>query len=185
MVWPRNEHVMALNIEEDPDLQDIALAPTEEKAQREMDAYMRACVAIDPTRVQDEFVRIPADLAFWSARSDDAMDAYLRAKDALEKAEATAELAIRTTAANVGEKVTESVVRARVLVHPLYRDAIEKEITAETAKNRMRSIVAVIMTKKEMLISVGAHVRAEMQAHPAIRDQVAASSAYGKGGRNG
>ena len=155
----------------DPDL-DVAETDQKEEVEK-LATYLRECVRIDPSKVTEEFVRVPSDLAFWSERYNDAAEAYLRAKMLRDKCAAEVELQVRRAAMVHGEKLTESIVQARAAVDEECNAVNLAVIEAEANKNRLRSTVDAILAKKDMLVSVGAHLRAEMGRDPVVRDQPA------------
>lgn len=157
----------------DPDL-DVDLGEVDQRQEAEkLAVYLRECVRIDPSKVTEEFIRVPSDLAFWSERYNDAAEAYLRAKMTRDKCAAEVELRVRRDAAHRGEKLTENIVQARVTVDEEFTAMNLAVIEAEANKNRLRSTVDAILAKKDMLVSVGAHLRAEMGRDPVVREQAA------------
>ena len=57
-----------------------------------VDAYLYDCVNVEPEALQEEFVRIPADLAYWNERYAQAHREHLLAKLDAERAEALADI---------------------------------------------------------------------------------------------
>ena len=150
----------------DPDLDP---PPPDLETAEGMNAYLRACITINPHDISGEFVRLPSDLAFWSEKYNSAAEASMRAKLHREKCAAEVELAVRKVALQSGEKITESVVSARVAVDPDYHEMSMAYVDAEADRNRLRSTVDAILAKKDMLVSLGAHARAEMTANISTR----------------
>jgi hypothetical protein len=51
-------------------------------------------------------------------------------------------------------------------------DAKMRAIEAEVDEKRLRGVLDAVRTKRDMLISLGAHVRIEMEHDPVIREEV-------------
>lgn len=146
--------------------------PTKLTPGEEADLYAGRVAKIDPLQLNDEYIRLPADLAHWNARLAEATEAQLEAELVFERTEAKLFIGWREQLAmEAGAKVTESTVKERVHDDPRYADARMKMIEAEVALKRVRGVVDAIGAKKEMLISLGAHVRKEMDGSPAVRQQ--------------
>ena len=62
------------------------------------DEYLAECVVINDFALDEEFIRMPADMAYWNARYADALRNYLLAK--LDHERNAARLHLRTKAAN-------------------------------------------------------------------------------------
>lgn len=136
-----------------------------------LDEYERRVALIDPLRLHEAYIALPADLAHWNARLAEAFEAYLRADFERDKMEARLSLEGRHALAIEQGKVTEAQVRERVRLDPRWEEISLAAIEAEARKVRTRGIVDAILAKKEMLISLGAHVRKEMEHNPVLRDQ--------------
>lgn len=145
---------------------------------------------IDPDRVREsteinrhdlihEFASVAGHMAYWSERFAEAQRGYGEAKFALELTEARLAMRHRETLGalvSAGELklprgVTEAMVQERVLTDPVYQGARLDLIEAEAAKARLHGIVGAVATKRDMLVSLGAHVRAEMNLDPLIRER--------------
>lgn len=142
------------------------------------DEYLRECVRIDDFDIQAEYIRLPADLAYWNSRYADAYRDWNSSKLELDMLCSTLSLAIRDELINQakGGRVTLAEVEQVLHTTPQYRDAKQKEILAEADKARLYGVVDAIRAKKEMLISLGAHIRLEMGNDPLIRNARAAAS---------
>jgi hypothetical protein len=133
------------------------------------DEYRRDCVRIEPLCMEEEFVRLPADLAHWNAQLSDAVRAFLLAKLNLEETEAKLTIVHREALIAENGKTTESQVAAAVTVDPKLHAARVMLIEAEVAKGRIGGFAEAVKAKRDMLISLGAQLRAEMQGDPSIR----------------
>jgi len=117
-------------------------------------------------------VRLPADLAHWNARFADAYEAFLEADLAFDKMESRLAVEHREELLAMGSKATEAAVREAVQTDPRWSQARMARIDAEVDKVRARGVVDAILAKKDMLISLGAHVRQEIDNNPTLREQV-------------
>ncbi len=139
---------------------DLSNQPDEE-------GYYREAVAITPEAIAEEFTRIPSDLAFWGERFAESSRTYLLAEQAVKECRSRLRLAIRETAA---VKMTVDAVEAEVEGRAEYQSLKLAEIESEAAKMMSKARLDALIAKKDMLVSLGAHIRAEMgPAH--IRDR--------------
>lgn len=145
----------------------------------ELDEYLRQCVRIDPEDIQEEFVRIPSHLAYWNARYARALRDHLMAKIDLDVLKANLDPAIRLELMNRGVKVTEAQVSAAIETHEDVVAARMRVAETEVTKNEMYGSLDAIRSKKEMLVSLGAHLRAEMEGDPLIREQTRSKKVRG------
>ena len=147
----------------------------------EVDAYVLNAVTIVPEAIQEEYVRIPADLAYFNQRYADAYREYSHAKVGLARLEGLLRIKHREDLLASGVKVTESQVDASVQGDASYQDAQDRFVDADVARVRSQGVVDAVRAKREMLVSVGAHLRAEMGGDPSIRNQANASASYRRG----
>lgn len=142
--------------------------PVEKEA--DLERYLRECVQILPEVIEEEYVRFPADFAFWNARYAAAFERWLRLKVERELTynhllgEVRAELETIKTKATVSEVESEALRRREFL------DAKLAEVQAEAEKVRLYGVMEALRSKREMLISLGAHIRLERSQDPMIRN---------------
>lgn len=146
----------------------------------ENDSYLRDCLRINPEDIQAEFIRIPGDLAYWNAQYSQAIRAHLHAKLDEKLLEANLEPVVRQALRDAGAKITEAMVKAGIESHDDYVAAQRKTIEADVWKSECYGRLDAIRSKKEMLVSLGAHLRMEMAADPLIREQM--RGAHGRTG---
>lgn len=125
------------------------------------DSYFKESVDITPEAIQEEFIRVPADMAYWGAKYAEASRAYLIAEQAVKECKARLRLAIRETATT---KLTVDDVDARVEGSAEYQTTKMAEIEAEAAKLAAKARLDAVIAKRDMVMSLGAHIRAEMGA---------------------
>lgn len=137
-----------------------------------VDQYLAECVQIEPLAIEEEFVRVPADLAYWNERYTRAVDAFHRAKIRVSKLEALLSIEHRE-ALTANGKATEKMIEAAVESDQRLLDARDSLVNAEVEKVRLAGYCEAVRTKRDMIISIGAHLRAEMGGDPSIRSQQA------------
>ena len=135
------------------------------------DPYVADSIRIEPMAIQEEFIRVAPDLACWTTRLSTANEGYQLAKWRAEKTEAKLRVHHRETLLQLTSKVTESQVDAAVTLDPETDVARLNLIRAEAEKIRIAGLCEAVRAKREMLVSLGAHVRSEMQGDPVIRNQ--------------
>jgi hypothetical protein len=125
--------------------------------------------SIFPEQIEEEFVRTPADVAYWNAQFSDALDEYLRARARRDLEWSRIWLLTRERLLAAGEKATEKIVDAMTTVDAEYQAANEASIAAEAKKARLYGAVDAVRAKKDMIQSLGAKLRAELEGDPMVR----------------
>lgn len=138
----------------------------------EVTAYLKECVTIEPMALEEEFIRVPADLAYWGARFADSQKQAALAKLRRDEVEAAIDAEHRAEAMAAGEKVTEKVIASRVQGDERLKAVELALIDAEASAQRARAFCDAVRAKRDMVIALGSQVRAEMQADPSIRQQM-------------
>lgn len=145
----------------------------------EVDDYLAKACEIDPLCIQEEYVRLPADLAYWNQKYAIAFRAWARARLSRKRLEAVLAIEHREQFAVDGRKATEGMVTAAVETDDRLEAAAAFEVEAEVEKVRLWGVLDAVRAKKDMLVSIGAHVRAEMNSDPTVRAQHA-SGRFGR-----
>ncbi len=149
---------------------------------QEFDDYMVDCVVIDEANVTDEFCRVAADRAYWGSELSQAIENELMAKltvdgakGDLKNSEAKAYLAVKLEYEGAkkppGVDHTNALVEVDENVSEAQRTLMAARgalVMASTEKERIHGIVTAIDMKRDMLISLGAHLRKEMVGEPSI-----------------
>lgn len=125
-------------------------------------------VAVDQLLLKDEFSKLPSDLAHYNEQFAEALRTFLRCER--RRKETFARLYIETREA-AEEKMSEAMLKATVESDEEYEQACQNEIAAEVSKARLWGMCEAIRAKKDALISIGAHVRAELGGDPSLRDR--------------
>jgi hypothetical protein len=136
----------------------------------QVEQFLKDSVEIEPTLLQEEYVRVPADIAYWNERYSVALRAHLMAKLTLDRIFAGVQIETRETLLAEGSKVTESTVAAKVELNPKYQQARLAVIDTEVEAARIKGVGYAVSAKREMIVSLGAHLRIELQNDPALRD---------------
>jgi hypothetical protein len=141
------------------------------KPKQNEEEYFLECINVEPLAIQDEYARIPADLAYWNEQFAEKQKNYRMAELRLDTEKARLYIQIRERKTMVGHKVTEAQVDTALEIDPSYLAARKELILAEAAMQSARGKCEAVRSKREMLISIGAGIRAEMAGDPIIRDQ--------------
>lgn len=126
-------------------------------------------VEINTATINRHMEEVPGLLAYWNERLAVQSREVARLKAARERAEAALHKQIRADMVFSGAKPTEAKVQAEVVLHEGYQIARERESNAAIEKSRLSGVFEAIRAKKDMLISLGANYRAEMDHEPRIR----------------
>jgi len=155
--------------------------------------YLKDCVDIAPEDLEAEFIRLPADLAYWNHLYAEAVKELQRAKFVREQTFARLHTDLRekmmdqARAAVVAATQDDSKsklkakaptiadIESAVYRHEGFVQAKEREVNAEGEKARLYGVVDAVRTKRDMLIQMGADRRVEMMGDPILREQVKAA----------
>lgn len=137
----------------------------------ELSVELLDAVSVEPSDIQEEFARCPADIAFWATR-------YARAiKDAaLAKAERerlfgsllTDQELIASLELRIGKRPSIDQLKGEIENVAEYRAARSSEIDADCERVRLRGVFEAILAKRDCLVSLGAALRAELRSDPQI-----------------
>lgn len=121
-----------------------------------------------PEDIYGEYLRLPGHLARALAVYAEAATLQQRAERERDRAWAQAYLARKTLQT---PKVTEEVAKAQAELAPSYQEACTKLLDAQEHKLRAHVAVEAVKAKQDMLVSLGAHLRAELKGNPLIRER--------------
>jgi hypothetical protein len=147
----------------------------------EVEKFLKDSVDIEPTQLQEEYVRVPADIAYWNERYSQALRAHLLAKLELDRVYAILQIEKREVLSVAGGKVTEAIVSAAIEVDAKYQVARLATIDTEVEVSRLKGVSYAVSAKREMIVSLGAHLRIELQNDPIIREHYRAKRAESEG----
>jgi len=132
----------------------------------EFDDYLVSSVAIYPEQIQEEFCRAPADIAYWGQKSSDATRDHRLAELRRREGEAQLQLEHRERLAAMGMKATEAAVEAAVRTDPRWHALQVAEIESEAGMLAARTHYQAVLAKKDMVQSLGAIMRSELDRVP-------------------
>ena len=132
--------------------------------------YLDQCTTIESFTIEEEFIRTPRDLAYWNQQYSDAFLDWKKKK--LKREQLWHSLYKECGDVLRGEssgRVTVAEIEAAATTDDRYLDACTAEIVAESEKVRLGGVMETMRTKRDMLISLGAHMRQEMQQAITLR----------------
>jgi hypothetical protein len=133
----------------------------------EVDDYYAECVGPPDLMMLDhEFARVSSDIAYWGEKYAEAYEEAAMAKLEMEETQARAYLLVKETTTT---RMSIPEIEALVATDQLVRDARIRNIEADAKKVKMKGRVQAVLSRREMLVSLGAHVRKEMDGDPMIR----------------
>jgi len=137
------------------------------------DEFLQQVIDINPLNIAEHFQRVPAELAYYNQQYADAVSDYLISKAKCDRAHAVAYVDLAEATDSRGKKLTVAAIEAAIQLDAEYQAAKAAFISSEANKQELRGKVDVVSAKKEMLISLGAHLRVEM-SDPMVKAQAAA-----------
>lgn len=132
---------------------------------------LQRSIEIMPEALHENYVTMASELSHWGARYGAAVHNRLRTKRRLAIVEAEATTKAHTTLLNEGVKPTEALVNATLRQTAAWQVAAEEADLAEAVERETAAHMEALRTKRDMLISLGAHVRAEMQGDLVMRER--------------
>lgn len=140
----------------------------------DLEAYRRACVRVEPEAIQDEYVRVPSDLAYWSEMHANCYREWQLAKFTREQewgaAVTRSRAMLSSERGGSGRGPTVDQVDAVAVTDEGFVKAKRDEVYLEAETKRLAGMVDAVRSKRDMLISLGAHIRAEMERDPLIKE---------------
>jgi hypothetical protein len=124
-------------------------------------------VNIDPASLHREFAEFPGVLSHWGARYASAISEASAMAEELEDLEAEVYLELR---ARKDSGQTEQTIKANVRLDRRVRLKRSMLLAAEAKRVRYeKKVISALHAKREMLVSLGAHQRAELGGDPLVR----------------
>lgn len=139
----------------------------------QIDDYLYESVSILPEAISEEFARVALDLAYWNAQYADRLREYRMAEDTVKRTKALLYIKHRTLLTEANGKTTEAQIDAAVNVDPAMVEADLQLINTEVEREKARGVLDAVRAKREMVVSLGAHLRAEMGSDSMLRNQLA------------
>lgn len=121
-------------------------------------------VAINPGMMRDEFVGFTGQLAYFGERYSLAVAKAAACSEQLKDAEAEVYLELRAKGG------TEAELKAKVRLDRRVQLARTLSVQADADEHRFKhKVMDPLYAKRDMLISIGAHQRAELAGDPIVR----------------
>ncbi len=136
----------------------------------DLDAVLEV-MEIDPLDIEMEYTTIGSQIARYNELHVEALREQLYAEREVKRVRAKKQLFIRSHAAASDEKMTDSRANAKVEASTMVQKIEIAAIDARIERERLRGILKTLEGKRDMLVSLGAHIRAEMQGNPSLREQ--------------
>ncbi|KKN46455.1 hypothetical protein LCGC14_0672950 [marine sediment metagenome] len=135
-----------------------------------LDAVLEV-MEIDPLDIELEYTTIGPQIARYNELHVEALREQLYAEREVKRVRAKKQLFIRAKASDSGDKMTDSRANAKVEASQIVQKVEIAAIDARIERERLRGILKTLEGKRDMLVSLGAHIRAEMQGNPSLREQ--------------
>jgi len=128
--------------------------------------------AVDLPSLQENFLRLPTEVAHWAEKLAVASKEYTLAKARAEMQEARLIERTRIELQKTNPKVSQSAAERRAKGLARWLEIKAEVAEAEGAKVYARGIMDALQSKQSALISVGASMRAELGAlNPLIKER--------------
>jgi hypothetical protein len=140
-----------------------------------LEKYDRECISINPFDLNDEFTKLPAQVAYWNAELGNAIEDVLATKKEYDEMRARVFIFIKSDS---DAKLTVADIDARVTVDVEVEDAHMALVKAEAKKARVKGMVDALHVKKDMLQMIGSKLKIEMEHDPILREQMTGRSRF-------
>ena len=137
-----------------------------------VDAHLLEAVTIDELAIQEEYIRLPSDVAYWGAKYAQADKEYLMAKVVLDRLERQLYSVCRDELLRTEKRPTEALISSAIADSDEWLEAKEHLVECEYQRTLLKGSAEALRAKREVIISLGAHLRLEMMRDPVLRDQV-------------
>ena len=128
------------------------------------EALSKVITHIDEDALNDEYSRLPSDMAYFSELYAEAKKAFAAAKLDRDITRSRLRLVARETIEVSGKRATESMVDAAVELDPQWLEVKTTEIECQAKTLRLYGVLESLRFKRDMLIQLGAQARAEMKS---------------------
>lgn len=132
-------------------------------------------VKIDKQNLNGEFQDHSEIFAFYATAYELALDMESRAKAHLDRVYAQEDYQARMNGQQAGVKLTEKMVENTAITQQSYVDALEQYMEAKKNVGLLRAAKDALIHKRDMLISLGAMMRAEGMSDISIKQEAVKS----------
>lgn len=134
----------------------------------EVDAYLYSCVTLDPTVITDEMSKVSGDFAYWANRYAKSHREFLRAKLLVKRINAQSHAEKRDLLHATRGKATVADIDSACTLDEAVQEAEAHFIECEYERENLKGTLEAVRAKRDMLITLGAHMREEMKGNPRI-----------------
>lgn len=132
---------------------------------------LRADIYINRGNLSEEFAEHSERFAWYATAYELAMDVELRAKEHLSRVYARVDAHVRAEARAAAAKLTEKMVENTVLTHPEYVKSLENYLDAKLQTGLLKAARDGMISRKDMLVSLGANYRAEGRSDISLKEE--------------
>jgi hypothetical protein len=154
------------------EIEQAASSYSVEGSLEEAEIELRDMLVTDPEKIVQSFTEMPSQIAWAATRHAQAVRTHLRTKARARRLRGLLEIQAREELRQFYPKPTESQVAARTEQDARWVVAQEEEIEAEVSRELTKGLLEAARCKRDMLISIGATLRAELERDPVIRDRM-------------
>lgn len=147
----------------------------------DIDQYLYESVHVRDDSIQEEYACAAPAVAYWGAQYAAAAQEALEAETRRKQTKARLFIEKKKGLEALESKVTEKLIESHVDMDPAMQVAIAEEHRTEGNRLKMLAFFEAVKTKREMLISLGATQRKEMEGDPVIRQRAAQRRAQREG----
>jgi len=126
-------------------------------------------LAVSEETLEDDFMNQAGKYAWWATLAEIAKNKKERMEAELDEAEAEADRRVRDILELDGVKITEALVKSRIKLDEDYKTAVNNVLEAKKYASILDKVVKALEHRKEMLISVGAHLRSGVDNASEVR----------------
>lgn len=146
-------------------------AEAEEYKHPEDTEFIRTSTSIDHLNLNEEFIRVPGDVAYWGEQHAKAIRAHHEAKNAEEEVRAGLwEQAKMRAEAGSKTKPTQKDISSIIDRQDAMKEAKAQVILTEFRKECVKGWLDAVRAKREMLVTIGANMREEMRHDLKVRE---------------
>jgi hypothetical protein len=130
----------------------------------ELDSFLLRAVQIDRDNLEDEYTRVAADYSYVGELYSRALEAHERARIKLDGVYAAVRGELHANAKALGHRVTERKLDVETNADPSVMQARERMAGCHGRKVFYKLKLEAIATKRDMLVSLGAHARQDKRS---------------------
>lgn len=136
----------------------------------EVGDYLKQCVDLEPEAISEEYARLSPDYAYWNERLRGVAKSLMNAEFHEKKTEAR--LYLKYKEPEEGKKPpTEKTVDSAVTLDGDYQEAHQQTLELTAERDYLKGVLKTLSLKAEMLVSMGATMRQEIQGDLRMRER--------------